>query len=63
MLRCDGTMPGMGGREGASPVPAIAELPTVVLDAVRKYGDLFLNAPQRRHIPDAGYFPAGPDLP
>ena len=51
----EGSMPRTGGREGASPVPAIVEFPTVVQEAVRRYGHLFPNVPERRHnarVPD-----------
>jgi len=50
LAACDGTISRMGGQEGATPVPAIVEFPTVVQDALRKYGDIFLNAPERRHF-------------
>lgn len=46
----EGSMPRTGGREGASPVPAIVEFPTVVQEAVKRYGHLFPNVPERRHF-------------
>ena len=39
-----------GPLRGGPPVPAIVEHPTVVQDAVKRFGHLFPNEPQRRHF-------------
>jgi hypothetical protein len=40
----------MGEPKGASSMPAIVEHPVVVQQAVRNFGHLFSNEPERRHF-------------
>ena len=41
-------------KKGGLPLPAIVEFPTVVQDAVERFGSAFANEPERRHF--AEYF-------